>query len=89
MVDEAAARGVPAVVSDISAAAERVKDGVTGWHFRSGDVVSLAAALQKTRIDADIEAAGAAAYSAYWKNPPTRKGHAAALVGIYRTILAA
>ena len=87
VVDEAAARGVPAVVSDISAAAERVKDGVTGWHFRSGDVVSLAAALQKTRIDADIEAAGAAAYSAYWQDPPTRKGHAAALVGIYRSVL--
>ena len=30
-VAEAAAYGVPAIVSDISAAAERVEDGVTGW----------------------------------------------------------
>jgi glycosyltransferase involved in cell wall biosynthesis len=89
VVDEAAARGVPAVVSDISAAAERVRDGLTGWHFRSGDAGSLAAALQKTRIDADVEAAGAAAYAAYWRDPPTRRSHAASLVGIYRTVLAA
>jgi glycosyltransferase involved in cell wall biosynthesis len=87
VVDEAAARGVPAVVSDISAAAERVKDSVTGWHFHSGDVASLAASLQKTRVDADVEAAGAAAYSAYWRDPPTRQSHAAALIGIYRKVL--
>ncbi len=31
VVGEAAARGVPAIVSDISATAERVMDGIGGW----------------------------------------------------------
>jgi glycosyltransferase involved in cell wall biosynthesis len=88
VVDEAASRGVPAVVSDITAAAERVGNGVTGWHFRSGDPGALQAALQHTRIDGHVEAAGAAAYAAYWQDPPTRQSHAAALVGIYREMLA-
>ena len=34
VVDEAAARGIPSIVSDVTAAAERVLDGTTGWHFK-------------------------------------------------------
>ena len=41
VVDEAAARGVPAIVSDVSAPAERVVDGETGWIYPSGDLTRL------------------------------------------------
>jgi glycosyltransferase involved in cell wall biosynthesis len=87
-VAEAAARGVPAVVSDVSAPAERIVDGVTGWHFRSGDSASLRAALLRTRDDAAVAAAGAATYDRYWRAPPTALAHIRALTGIYATVLA-
>jgi glycosyltransferase involved in cell wall biosynthesis len=88
VVDEAAARGVPSVVSDITAAAERVQDGKTGWHFRSGDVTALITALRRTDSDEAVELAGSAAYQAYWQNPPTRPAHASSLIEIYHGMLA-
>ena len=45
VVAEAAARGVPAIVSDISAAAERVVHGVEGWVMRSGNMDDLVRCL--------------------------------------------
>ena len=69
VVDEAAARGVPSIVSDVSAPAERVIDGYTGWIFPSGDIGTLERCLRQTR-DADVvRAAGVAAYRRYWSNP--------------------
>jgi glycosyltransferase involved in cell wall biosynthesis len=86
-VAEAASRGVPAIVSDVAAPAERVVDGVTGWHFRSGDVGSLRAALGRVADDGVIAAAGAAAYARYWENPPTPGAHVGGLLEIYRRVL--
>jgi peptidoglycan/LPS O-acetylase OafA/YrhL/glycosyltransferase involved in cell wall biosynthesis len=83
-VDEAAACGVPAIVSDISAAAERVQDGVTGWRFRSGDASDLARRLTLIGDDALVRAAGLAAYNAYWRNRGSTEAHAGQLVSIYR-----
>jgi glycosyltransferase involved in cell wall biosynthesis len=87
VVAEAAARGIPAIVSDISAAAERVQDGVTGWQFRSGDPADLARCLRLIRDDALIQAAGDAAYRAFWTNAATWRAHADRLVGVYRVAL--
>ncbi len=87
VVAEAAARGVPAIVSDISAASERVIDGITGWHIRSGDMEDLARALRITKDDEVIARAGAAAYSAFWENPPISANHTKGLLNIYNLIL--
>lgn len=87
VVAEAAAQGVPAIVSDISAAAERVVHGQTGWHVRSGDSEAWRAALLQSRDDIAIRAAGAAAYAAFWADPPTPAAHTAGLQAIYRAIL--
>lgn len=87
VVAEAAAQGVPAIASDISAAAERIEHGVTGWHFRSGDAEALRGALLQARDDAAIRAAGRAAYAAFWSDPPTPAAHTQGLLGIYRAIL--
>ena len=87
VVAEAAAYGVPTIVSDITAAAERVEDGVTGWLFRSGDRDDLIRCLEKTKYDEAIAQAGAAAYAQFWSQPTTSADHAADLLKIYRRIL--
>ena len=86
VVAEAAARGVPAIVSDIAAPAERISDGADGWVFRSGDLADLVRCMRLTHDDAAVAAAGAEAYRRHWKRPPTRQGHAAALVAIYEIV---
>jgi glycosyltransferase involved in cell wall biosynthesis len=88
VVDEAAAMGIPAIVSDISAAAERVENGVTGWHMRSGDAGDLAQCLEATRDNARLTAMGQAAYDRFWRNPPTAIRHVEGLMSIYDQVLA-
>jgi glycosyltransferase involved in cell wall biosynthesis len=88
VVTEAAARGVPAIVSDISAPADRVIDGHGGWVFRSGDFNDLMRRLEITRDDSAVRAAGAAAYQAYWARPEDPRGHAEELLSIYAEVLA-
>jgi glycosyltransferase involved in cell wall biosynthesis len=88
VVSEAAALGVPAIVSDISAAAERVEDGVTGWIMRAGDVDDITRCFQAIKDDKAIGSAGAAAYRRFWSDPPTAVRHAAELRFIYETVLA-
>lgn len=88
VVTEAAARGIPAIVSSIAAASERITDGVEGWHFPAGDAAALARLLRQVKEDdALVQCAGAAAYARFWKNPPTRTRHTAALLEIYAAIL--
>jgi glycosyltransferase involved in cell wall biosynthesis len=89
VVAEAAARGIPAIVSDISAAAERIEEGVTGWCFRSGNEDDLARCLKVIEDDRVVRAAGKAAYRAFWSNPETQPGHAGKLVNIYRLAMRA
>jgi glycosyltransferase involved in cell wall biosynthesis len=88
VVSEAAARGVPAIVSDVSAAAERVIDGVTGWTFRSGDLEDLVRCLNLLRDDATVSRVGNAAYQNFWSSPPDRTRHTAELLSIYAKVLA-
>jgi glycosyltransferase involved in cell wall biosynthesis len=87
VVAEAAARGVPAIVSNIAAPAERIVHGEDGWIFRSGDVEDLIRCMSLTGDDAVIAAAGAAAYHRHWAQPPTRGEHAVALLAIYETVI--
>ena len=87
VVAEAASRGVPAIVSDISAAAERVRDGVEGWHVPVGDAGRLAQCLELTKNNDTTRAMGQAAYDRFWSAPPTRGNHTAGLQKIYGEIL--
>jgi glycosyltransferase involved in cell wall biosynthesis len=87
VVEEAAARGIPAIVSDVSAAAERVIPGVTGWHVRAGDTDDLARCLDVIKDDEIVRRVGMAAYNRYWDNPSTAARHSSALIAIYRDIL--
>ena len=48
-------KGVPVIASDIGNAKEIVKDGVTGVHFKSDNVVSLISAVEKLdKIDFNV-----------------------------------
>lgn len=87
---EAAANGVPTVVSDGCAARETVADGVRGLHFRAGSVESLAEKL-RSLADAPALAArlGRAAYDWYWSDPWTSARHVEDLLVVYRRTLAA
>lgn len=87
VVSEAAACGVPALVSDVSAAAERINDGVTGWVFRSGDSADLAKCLTALRDDDAIQAVGERAYRNFWRSARDNAAHATDLVTVYRSIL--
>ena len=84
---EAAALGVPAVVSATCAAIESVRDGVTGLHFRNGDRASLAAALRRMLDDTLVRRLGAASYQAFWETPPTLERHVEFLEKLYQTVL--
>jgi glycosyltransferase involved in cell wall biosynthesis len=87
VVAEAAARGVPAIVSDISAASERIADGKTGWHMRSGDIEDIIRCLSIVNDDEVVKKAGAAAYEAFWASPPIRKHHVENLQLIYDRVM--
>ncbi|MCC9624250.1 glycosyltransferase family 4 protein [Thalassospira sp. MA62] len=86
---EAAARGLPAIVSDECAATDVVRHRENGLHFKSGDKTSLSQALLCLEDDGLVAKLGAAAYKHFWASPPTLEKHVEGLVGIYETMLAA
>ncbi|HVU16676.1 MAG TPA: glycosyltransferase family 4 protein [Candidatus Didemnitutus sp.] len=80
---EAAAAGVPVIVSRHCAAADVVRDGETGLHF-DGSEESLTAAMRRLADDAPLATRlGDAAYRWYWENPWTVDRHVADLKKVY------
>lgn len=88
VVTEAAARGVPALVSDVSAPAERIIHGRNGWIFRSGDLDDLVRCLAMTEDSDTVRAIGLAAYREYWAEPSDSARHTERLIAIYDTVIA-
>lgn len=84
---EAAARGVPAIVPDHSAAAEMVKHGETGLVFRGGNAADLQSKMADMMDDLLAARLGAAAYNSYWRDPSTIETHTDALLELYNRIL--
>jgi glycosyltransferase involved in cell wall biosynthesis len=89
VVLEAAAQGVPALVSDRCAAQDLVKDGVTGLVFRHGSATDLASKMKLLMDDPDLAARlGRSAYEQFWHAPPTLAAHALQLEALYLRVLA-
>jgi len=89
VVDEAAALGLPAIVSDACAATDAVQHGRNGLVFRSGDAGSLTSALQRLHEDgAYAQSLGQQAYERFWCDPPTPANHARELLQGYAGVIA-
>ena len=87
-VVEAAALGIPAIVSDVSAARASIVDGVTGLLFKAGDPKDLAEKMSALRDDETGTRMGRAAHAHYWKNPRTLERHVQELEHTYEQVLA-
>ncbi|TAK98631.1 MAG: glycosyltransferase [Rhodospirillaceae bacterium] len=88
VVSEASAHGIPVIASNVTAAAERIEDNITGWLFRSGDMADLVRCLKFIENDTRVSEVGGAAYRAFWETATTATIHADRLTSIYRSILA-
>ncbi len=88
VVAEAAAMGVPAIVSDGPAGRDLIVDGVTGLRFRSGSVEDLIDKIRRLQDPGLAAALGQAAYERFWSAPPTLGIHVAALQTLYAELLA-
>lgn len=84
---EAAAMGIPVIVSDGTAARTSVIDGVTGLWFKAGDKEDLASKMAAMRDHERIACMGLAACAHYWENPRTLDRHVRDLETIYHKIL--
>lgn len=82
---ESLAVGTPVIVSDVCAGRESVRDGETGFWFRSGDVDDLARALTALADDGTAARMAAAAYARYWASPFTLDLHLDRLETVYDT----
>jgi len=88
VVKEAAALGVPSIVSDGCAARDSVVDRVTGLLFRAGDPGDLAAKLRMLEDSPSLaEEYGNNAYARYWSAPCTLARHVGELIDCYQSIL--
>jgi glycosyltransferase involved in cell wall biosynthesis len=88
VVLEAAAHGIPSLVSDGSAAREIVVDGVTGLHFKVGDEFDLAAKMRQLQ-DADlVRRLGQGAFERFWSSDYcSLSAHVSSLETIYQVIV--
>jgi glycosyltransferase involved in cell wall biosynthesis len=86
-VSEAAALGIPAIVSDASAARLSVIDGVTGSWFKSGDSEDLAKKMLTVCDPQRATGMGRAAHDQYWKHPRTLDRHIKELERTYEQVL--
>lgn len=87
VVVEAAANGVPTIVSDTCAASGMVADGERGLHFENGSAASLAERLRRLGDDALLTRFGRAAYDWYWRDPWSSTRHVDDLLDVYRRTL--
>ncbi len=84
-VREAAALGLPSIVSARCGASDQV-DTASGV-VAEPTVEAFAAAMRALMDDGAARAMGRAAYDRFWANPPTPRAHAAALLDLYRELL--
>ncbi|HVW73758.1 MAG TPA: glycosyltransferase family 4 protein [Rhizomicrobium sp.] len=84
---EAAAQGIPSVISDNVGVREWILDGVNGLHFPAGNVDALSACLTRLKDDDLVNRLGQCAYDRYWANAPTLDKHVDRLEILYDDLL--
>jgi len=86
-VMDAAARGIPSIVTNVCGAAEWIDHGKTGWRVPPGDVDALATCLEAIKDNAVMATVGDAVYTEYWRSPSSLDAHLHQLLEIYQRIL--
>jgi glycosyltransferase involved in cell wall biosynthesis len=85
---EAASVGVPSIVPTNSSVAEFVEDGVTGLHYRRGDISDLVEKVKLIKNDKGLRNKLARqAYEQFWEKSPLPSEHARRLVDVYNRVL--
>jgi glycosyltransferase involved in cell wall biosynthesis len=85
VVIEAAAAGVPAIVSDECAATDYIRHGVNGLHFAHGLVEPLSRQMMELNANHGLAGRlGRAAHEWYWNNPWTSDRHVSELLEVYQ-----
>ena len=87
VVVEAAAAGVPAIISDRCAATGFLQDGERGLHFPHGSLDGLCAAMTRMQDPALAARLGRNAYEWYWNDPWTLDHHVSELLALYERVL--
>jgi glycosyltransferase involved in cell wall biosynthesis len=88
VVIEAAAMGVPAIVSDQCAATDHIRHGVNGLQFTHGSAESLSRQMVELKSNHSRAARlGRAAYDWYWHNPWTTGRHVSDLLEVYQKLI--
>lgn len=88
VVKEAAAYGIPAIVSDETAAKEMIVDGENGVLFKSGNSLDLKNKINSLMEDDElVRSLGEMAYKEFWENPTDIKKHTDELISCYENIL--
>jgi glycosyltransferase involved in cell wall biosynthesis len=85
---EAAAQGLPSVLSDCTASSELFPDAERGLHFPSQNIEKLVEVLRRTQDSALIQKLSQNAYDWYWKRPWSIDRHTQGLAQIYSQIFA-
>ena len=84
---EAAALGIPSIVSDTSAASELIEDGVSGLLFRRNDFEDLSEKIKMLQNSEIVKKMGAAAYKKFWNEENDVNTYINKLEKIYIEIL--
>lgn len=87
VVLEALARGIPAIVSRITAPVDFVADGGNGYVIDPNDRAALLDRMRSLVDDSVAARMGAEAHRRYWADPQTAEVHASNLVAVYRNLL--
>lgn len=91
VIAEAAATGIPVIVSDNGAPATLVESGVTGLHFKAGDAADLAKKISQLINDPQLAySMGQVAYHRFWLDYEARRGERIGQIeACYRALLGA
>jgi glycosyltransferase involved in cell wall biosynthesis len=88
VVNEAAANGIPVIVSDCTAAVGTVERLGHGLTFKSGSVDSLAERIKELDCDELVERLSTTGYNAFWSSAHSTDNHVKQLLEVYSEVLA-
>ena len=87
VIDEAAALGLPVIVTSSSAAKDAVESYRHGLTFEAGNVDALVRRIKEFEHDDVVESFSRAGFENFWRNPTTMNAHVQTLLKVYEEVL--